>query len=505
MIRCSELFADNMILQRHKSVCVWGETDSMQEVCLSIDDFEVKADVLNGKWIGYIPAHNEGGPYTLNVRQGEQSITFQGVMYGEVFVASGQSNMEMKLVDSENGELEAAECECENIRYFNVLKIGYTDGDALEQMRESKWTSCIEGKAGEMSAVAYYAAKRLYERLGVPIGIIDCYQGGTSVCSWLPEEILEKYDLGRERLNEYSALVGDKTDEEYEREVKEYWKSWHRWDDLVKSVKQSNPSATYEEITAVAGECPWPQPAGRKSVFRPSGCYESMIRRVTPYTVNGILYYQGESDDDKAELYGPVMKALINEWRKCFGEDELYFIITQLPMYKEKDALDNCSWAVIRDSQLAIYENMTNMGLLSLVDCGELGNIHPTDKKTPGDRLGNLLLEKLYGCDNQGQAMLPDKIYRQGQDIVLEFKNTYDGIQIKAVDDNEYPICFEVSADGENYKKCEYHICGDRIVLFGAGVESAIMVRYGWTNYGLVRIFNDAGIPLATFGPRRVG
>ncbi len=504
MIRCSELFTDNMILQRHKTVCVWGETDSTQEVCVAIDGFEVKAEILNGKWIVYIPAHEEGGPYTLSVRQGEQSITFNRVMYGEVFVASGQSNMEMKLIDSENGELEAAKCECEDIRYFNVLKIGYTDGDALEQMRESQWTCCTDGNAGEMSAVAYYAAKKIYEKMSVPIGIIDCYQGGTSICSWLPEEILENYTLGRERIREYKALVGDKTDEEYDREVQEYWKSWHRWDDLVKSVKQTNPNATYEEITAVAGECPWPQPAGRKSVFRPAGCYESMIKRVAPYTVNAVVYYQGETDEDKAKAYLPVMEALIKDWRKQFRDDQLYFVVTQLPMYKEKDAVDNCSWAVIRDSQLTVYENMTNMGFLSIVDCGELGNIHPVDKKTPGVRLGKLLLEELYGMEDQGQAMLPGKIYKQGDDVIIECKNTYGSIQIKPVDDEELSLAFEVSKDGEDYEKCNFHIEENMIVLSGENVKAACKVRYGWTNYGLATIFNEAGIPLVTFGARDI-
>ncbi len=504
MIKCSELFTDNMILQRDKAVCVWGKSDLANDVHISIDNITITVNVLDGSWKGYIPAHEAGGPYTLEIRQGEQIITFNQVMYGEVFLASGQSNMEMILRDSQNGETEALLCNYMDIRYFNVLKTGYVDEDVEEKMRESCWTSCLNGESGNMSAVAYYAAKRLYETLNVPIGIIDCYQGGTSIASWLPEDVLQEYQLGRERIEEYAALVGDKTDEEYEREVEEYWRQWHKWDDMVKMVKKNNPYATYEEITEVAGECPWPQPAGNKSVFRPTGCYESMIRRVTPYTVKGILYYQGESDDDKALKYLPVMKALIADWRKHFEDGELYFVITQLPMYIEKGVDDTANWAVIRDYQLKISEDISKVGFLTLADCGEFGNIHPVDKKTPGTRLGELILEELFSCETKAKAMLPGSIYKKDDEIIIECQNAYGEICINSIDNNAYPMNFEVSSGDGEYYACEYKIQGEQIVIYGDAVSAATKIRYGWKNYGKVEIFNKAGIPLAPFGDRDI-
>ncbi len=504
MIKCHELFTDNMILQRDKKVCIWGSCDQLDAVSISIDGVTVNAHVSEGCWRAYLPEHVAGGPYTLSVTQGNNAIVFNQVMYGEVFLASGQSNMEMELKDSENGEAEALMYSNRDIRFYNVLKTGYIDEQVREQIRECRWESCVDGKAGNMSAVAYYAAKRIYDELKVPVGIIDCYQGGTSIASWLPEEILKEYELGRKRIDEYSVLVGDKTDEEYEREVEEYWVQWHRWDDAVRKVKSENPYASYEEITAVAGECPWPQPAGRKSVFRPSGCYESMIKRTMPYTLRGIFYYQGESDEDKADEYLPVMKALIDDWRKCFEDESLYFVVTQLPMYVEKDVRDSGTWSVIRDAQLNVYENMKNMGLLCLADCGELGNIHPVDKKTPGTRLGDLVLEELFGCQKYGNAMIPSKIYRQDENVAIECENTYGKICIVERDDKDYPVMFEVSVDGEEYISCDYMVSGDKIILTGESVKDASVVRYACKNYGIVKIFNNAGIPLVPFGPRNI-
>ncbi len=505
MIRCHELFTDNMILQRDKRVCVWGECDQTDEISVSIDGVIVKVHPSDGRWKAFLPEHKAGGPYTMSVAQGNNTIVFSQVVYGEVFLASGQSNMELELKDSENGEAESLMYSNRDIRFYNVLKTGHIDEQIREQIRNSHWESCIDGKSSHMSAVAYYAAKRIYDELKVPVGIIDCYQGGTSIASWLPEEILKEYELGRSRIEEYSALVGDKTDEEYDREVEEYWKEWHRWDDAVRKAKENNPYASYEEITAVAGECPWPQPAGRKSVFRPSGCYESMIKRTMPYTIRGIWYYQGESDEDKAKDYLPVMEALIADWRKHFEDEELYFVITQLPMYIEKEAEDSGSWAVIRDSQLKIYEKLKNLGFLSIADCGELGNIHPVDKKTPGTRLGELVLEDVFYCDTCGKAMLALNAYKQGNEVIIECGNTYGKISVVDKSDNTYPMEFETSVDGEKYTVCQFKVFENKIILSGDKVAEASYVRYGWKNYGIVKIYNAAGNPLAPFGPKKIG
>ncbi|MBE5933324.1 MAG: sialate O-acetylesterase [Lachnospiraceae bacterium] len=504
MIRCHELFSDNMILQRDKQVCIWGECDQRDDVNVSIDGVTVKVQPSDGCWKVYLPQHKAGGPYTMSVTQGNNAIIFNQVMYGEVFLASGQSNMELELKNSENGEAESLMYSNRDIRFYNVLKTGYLDEQVMTQIKSCGWENCVDGKSGHMSAVAYYAAKKIYEELRVPIGIIDCYQGGTSIASWLPEDVLWEYELGRSRIEEYAILVGDKTDEEYDREVEEYWIKWHRWDDAVREAKRDNPYASFEEITAVAGECPWPQPAGRKSVFRPSGCYDSMIRRTMPYTIRGIWYYQGESDEDKAKEYLPIMKALVDDWRNGFKDESLYFVITQLPMYIEKGAVDNGSWAVIRDAQIKISQDDENIGLLCLADCGELGNIHPVDKKTPGTRLGDLVLEEMFHSDRCGRAMVPSRIYKQADNVVIECENTYGEICVAKKEDANYPAQFEVAGDGENYYACDYTIQDNKIILSGDNVKNATSVRYGWTNYGIVKILNNGGIPLATFGPRKI-
>lgn len=515
MLKCAAIFTDHMVLLRDKEVCVWGECDGEGLVQVYIDDVQTQARVIDKQWKVYLPAHAAGGPYLMKVVCGSECIEFTDVYYGEVFLAAGQSNMEMELKDSQGGKEVAKHSDYPLVRYYNVMKTGYIDEAIEQEMRTIQWESCVGDVSGRMSAIAYYAARTMYEELQIPIGIIDCYQGGTTIGSWLPEDILKQYPLGKKYIEDYKLLVGDKTDEEYEREVEEYWKTWHAWDDKVQELKASNPSVTWDEIVAVAGDSPWPQPAGNKSVFRPAGGYASMIRMVAPYTLSGIFYYQGESDSDfveTASLYRELMEALIVHWRELFEKKDLYFVITQLPMYIEKGIEDNCAWAITRESQLNISDTVHNVGLLGIVDCGEYGNIHPTDKRTPGERLGNLVLEEYFGMGRQGKSMIPKKIYQSEGNTIIECDNAYGEILVEQLESamdslviSDMVAMFEVAGKDGVFRKCDFVAKDSCIMLMTQDFDEVVSVRYAWTNYASVRIFNGAHIPLVPFGERKVG
>lgn len=504
MLSCGAIFTDHMVLMRDARVCIWGKCCGSDTVTVSIDNIRTTARVTNDCWRVYLPCHRAGGPYTLKVETADEALEFCDVVYGEVFLAAGQSNMEMALIDSQDGTAEAMEADYPELRYYNVYKTGYIDASIVREINGVKWEKC-QGKASEnISAVAYFAGRKIHKELGVPVGIIDCYQGGTSISSWLPDEILERYTIGRKCISDYAALVGDKTDEEYDRQVEEYWRSWHAWDDKVKDIKSREPKAAWEDIVAYAGECPWPQPAGRKSVFRPSGCYDTMLKQIAPYTMSGIFYYQGETDAENAEFYYDLMQVFIAHIRELFQNRELYFVITQLPMFGEKGAKEDYTWAVMRENQLRIYENIRNVGLLSLADLGELGNIHPTDKKTPGERLGDLVLQERFHRGNKGRAMLPLDITSENGEIIITLKNTYGKVWVKENSDLDYPAAFEVAEDDGEFYPCDFKVDGDRIILITDSGMNLQRVRYGWRNYCQINIFNNAGIPLVPFGERKV-
>ncbi len=514
MLKCAAIFTNHMVLKRDSKVCVWGQCDGEGNVEVCIDDVQTQTKIVDNQWKVYLPAHAAGGPYLMKVKNGSECIEFTDVYFGEVFLASGQSNMEMVLRDSRGGKEVAKGSDYPLIRYYNVLKTGYIDENVEREIRCVQWESCVGEVSGEMSAIAYYAARTMYEELQVPIGVVDCYQGGTSISSWLPEDILKQYKLGVKYINDYKELVGDKTDEEYELEVEEYWKTWHAWDDKVQEMKAINPAVTWDEIVAEAGDSPWPQPAGNKSIFRPTGAYASMIQTIAPYTLSGIFYYQGESDSDyveTAQLYHELMQALIEHWRELFEDESLYFVITQLPMYIDKGAEDNCAWAITREAQFWLSQTLNNVGLLGITDCGEYGNIHPTDKRTPGERLGNLVLEEYYGLNRQGKSMIPMEVYTREGKTRIVCDNTYGEIMVERMDISvsmpgwlDTMAVFEVAGKDGVYKPCDFVVEQDEIVLQTENIENVESVRYAWSNYAMVRIFNRVHIPLVPFGEKKV-
>ena len=218
-------------------------------------------------------------------------ILIQDIAAGEVWLDGGQSNMELPLIDSENGVEVCQTYVGDQIRFYQVPK------NAIQRMsQDSAWHIASTENIGKMSAVAFYFASKLAERLNCVIGIIDCNWGGTSIICWISRSQLEKLTVGQQLFADYRKLVGDKTEEQYLQEMHEYNARYQVWQKRVETLKQKHPHISWSKIHKACGDCPWPQPAGWQSPFRPNGLYETMIQTIAPYTLRGFLYYQGEED-----------------------------------------------------------------------------------------------------------------------------------------------------------------------------------------------------------------
>ena len=496
MLKLADVFCNHMILQRDKEIFVWGEADEGKtvEVCLSGRIYSTKC--IQGKWKTTIGPIDAGGPYIMDVVCGEEKITVNDILAGEVWLAGGQSNMEMPLSESENGKQEMASAKYKNIRFYNVPKIAY-EGENVEK---STWENAFEEKAGKMSAVAYYFAKELYHCLKVPIGIIDCYWGGTSALCWISEEIAERDEIIKRDFESINEIIKNKSDWQYEQEMKEYNRQWNLWNNDVEALKKEIPDIKVEEINKRAGECPWPQPIGRKSPFRPFGLHKTMIQKIAPYGIRGMIYYQGEEDWSRAEIYDKLNSMVVEQWRKDFEDENLDFYITQLPMYIARGVEDDKQWCVLREKQEKVMRENRNVGLAVLIDCGEFDNVHPVDKATPGHRLALQSLGRTYRKLEKFDNMYFKKaVFREGK-AYLEFENTYGDINTDG-----YPrmLGFEISADGKCYYQAEGKIQGDTISIWNPLVRKPQYVRYGWTNYGTVNIYNGCDLPLAPFNTQR--
>ncbi|MBR3772463.1 MAG: sialate O-acetylesterase [Clostridium sp.] len=497
ILKTAQIFTDNMVLQRNRNVRVWGEGRENTEITVTINSHKLKTRVVEYKWSVELPRMEAGGPYELRITDGKSEITYKNVMVGEVWLAGGQSNMEVSLENCMNGKQEVRNANCELVRFYNTAKISTLEEESLKEESQSEWRIVSPDTAAHMSAVAYFFAREVSKKLGITIGIIDCYWGGTSISCWMSKEYLEQELCAHVYMREWEEKASQLDLEEYERAVIKFNEEYHQWLEKELILKEENPDITWEETVAKIGNCPWEQPIGYKSPYRPARLYDTMVSRVSPYTVKGFLWYQGESDQEKAEIYDKMLYRLINQWRTDWMDETLPFYIVQLPMWIEKGAQDNKSWAVLREKQRKVAYTLRNTYLTVLIDCGEYDNLHPLDKQTVGHRLALKVLKKTYEYKDlivDGPRYLQRDL-KDGK-IILYFAHVYGGFRVIGNDDIRF---FEIAGDDKVFVPADAVIVDNTIEVSNKTIKNPKYARYGWTNYGIVNLFNAEGFPLMPF------
>ncbi|MDR1866795.1 MAG: sialate O-acetylesterase [Treponema sp.] len=493
------IFSDYMILQRDTTVRVWGTGTDGDRIEVKVGTSVSQATVRDNRWTCSIAPQRAGTTGFLTVSNGSMQLSFHDVLFGDVWLAGGQSNMELELQHCLNGSAELADSAHPSIRFYQVLKRSFVD-DAFEvEEKKNRWQVCGPETAAQLSAVAYFFARNINAETGIPIGIINCNWGGTSISAWMSEQKLAKTVAGQQYLDEYAKLVGDKTDEQYDQEIEAYFNDWRAWDERVQTCRTHDPAVSWEVLNAVCGECPWPQPAGKKSPYRPANLYHAMIRRVAPFSLKGFLYYQGEEDWNRANDYGEMLRDLIDQWRTDWADDSLPFLFVQLPMYAshadveaglEKDE----SWQILRENQYKVSRTVANTGLAVIIDCGEFDNIHPLDKQTVGFRLALHALKKVYGYDCEADGPIFRRFEREAGAIRLYFDHAIGGLEARGVLKS-----FEVAGADGILHPAHARIERNTVILTSPDVQEPEHARYAWIKYGPTPLYGKNGIPAMPF------
>lgn len=494
-LKAAAIFSNHMVLQRDKNIDVWGVGINNQEITVTLADKSVSTIVQNHKWSLELPPMPAGGPYNMTITSCSESIFYENIMLGEVWLAGGQSNMELELQNSKNGKEVVEKANNPTIRFYNVPRLSYIDDEFYKSEEENSWQVCSPETCGTWSSVGYYFANELSLELGVTIGIIGCNWGGTSASAWISRESLSK-DIDTESyVKEYEDCCSSQTFDDYCKELDDYNAWYEIWQKKVDSLYKENPTILWSEVLSIAGECRWPGPMGPKSWFRPGGLYETMLQRVCPYTLRGFLYYQGESDDHKPFIYGKLLRTLISEWRRDWKNDELPFLLVQLPMFIGKEDEDKKNWAHIREHQMQIHKTIKNTGIAVILDLGEFDNIHPVDKEPVGKRLA---LQAFYHVYNK-KILAYGPIYKHrilhSDKIELLFDYAESGFDING----DEIIGFEIAGEDKKFLYAKAENYGDKIFVFNPTITNPKYVRYNWTNFGPVTVFGKNGIPLAPF------
>ncbi|MCH5267012.1 MAG: sialate O-acetylesterase [Lachnospiraceae bacterium] len=500
MIQLPSIFSNHMVMQRNKNIAVWGESDG-SEVAVTLDETTVTVPVQNGSFEVLLPPRPAGGPYVMKVSSEETELCFEDVMIGEVWLAGGQSNMELELQNSKNGAEVVKNIHNDKVRYYYTPKVSWVGDELYEAERISGWDLCTSDKAARWSAVAYYFAEQLSGELGVTVGIIGCNWGGTSASCWVSRETLEGIQEIRKYITDYDDIVAGQDLQEYIKEWEDYLVYQAEFDKNVGHYYETAENPSWDEALELYGENKYPGPMGPRSFTRPCGLYESMLQRVCPYTLAGFLYYQGEEDDHRPYSYYTLLSALIRRWRGDWKDDSLPFMLVQLPMFRNgEDEPDYQNWSFVREAQMRVYQTVKNTGIAVILDKGEFGNIHPTEKDIVGQRLALQALHHVYGKCSEEEAFGPVyQSYRiEGDDMIFSFRNA-QGMHCT----EDILEGFELAGRDKVYHTANAVLQGEEIVVTCDAVEEPVYGRFCWTNYRPVTLFGANGIPVAPFRTSR--
>jgi sialate O-acetylesterase len=436
-ITLPSVFADNMVLQQKSNVAIWGWSDPGETVKIVVswnskDTVKIKAD-NSSKWTTSIQTIGAGGPYSIQIF-GSSKVELQNVMLGEVWICSGQSNMEWsansKII---NGDEEVAKANHQNIRIFNVQKIG---AEFPQLNCNATWTVCTPETMRATSAVGYFFARELQQKLNVPVGIIVSAWGGTPAEVWIEKSRIENDPvLNKAKYNEHF--------------------DW------------------------------WPG--------SPGTLYNSMIAPFVPFGIAGAIWYQGESNCGNYPIYSTLMKTLIENWRTDFKKDFPFYFVQIAPYtYGEKGTSE-----YIREQQEMAAQKIPNTGMVVISDLVDnIKDIHPKDKLNVGKRLANYALAETYK-QNIGAYKSPafESMKIEKDKVRLNFSNIATGLKCSA----KTPERFLVAGEDKNFVAATAKMDGNTIVISSKLVKSPVAVRFCFDDTTMPDVFSSEGLPLAPF------
>lgn len=493
------VFGNGMVLQRDMPVPVWGTALAGAEVAVELDGSAVRTQAdAQGHWMACLPAALAGGPYTLTVSSGDETICREQVYRGEVWLAGGQSNMELMLKDSDNSQQVIRESVSSRLHVYAPAKVTTPEAAEAAELGEDppRWRTVGPDTAGEMSAVAYYAGCTLAEHLpgDVHIGILTCCWGGTFAHCWMPREELACFPEGQRRIAEYDARTGGRSDEAFAQEMEAYQREVDGWNRRIAARRAAQPDVSWETLNDECGVYPWPPPAGRTGFQRPGNLYDAMLSRLAPYALRGFWYYQGEQDEDWPEDYYVLLTRLICRWRKDWGDEKKPFLLLQLPMFISKEhwlSGDPMRWPILRKAQADAARTLPGVEMAALADCGEFDNIHPTDKRTPGIRLGLLALEAVYHLPVVGRAPVCADARRDGNAVLLRFNHTGGGLTFTGGG-------FQLAGADRAFHDADAQITAPDLVRVSAlNISQPLAVRYAWYSFGPAGLHGGSGLAAA--------
>ncbi len=497
MLEAASLFTDGAVLCRDREIRIFGRADSGKTVNVRLEDSRGKTlaegsgAAREGRFLVCLQPQKAQTGCRLVLSSGSERVTAEDIAVGDVYLAGGQSNMELEVRNAKGGTGLIRDDGL--LRFFNVPKYAYVCGEQQQAVRETRWHPVNRETAGFNSAAASIFGEEMRKKHPeIPVGIIGCYWGGTSVTCWMDEETLRSMSEGIRYLEDNEARCGGKTMEQFMEEDAAFRTGMDDWNRKADAYRAEHPGAEDGEIVSALGPFPWNPPAGPGSPFRPAGLTDSMLQEIAPVTLTAVLFYQGEEDTWRTEQYDLLMTAMIRYWRKIFRNAALPFLFVQLPMWLDYGAEDTYTWARTRLAQAAVRDSVRNTGMICLLDQGEYGNIHPVNKAPVGRRLAELAGKMLYGEGEEAPRVAGRWICGNVMTVQLT--------QDVRTADGEAPRLLEIAGEDGVFVPAEGETGEGVLRIRSDKVERPVTARYAWTDWSdKVNLFGKNGLPLEPF------
>ena len=471
------------------AVPIWGEAKDGEKVTVELQGQITSTTAKNGQWMVRLKPLLFGGPFDLKVT-GDTPLV-RKVWVGEVWIASGQSNMQWELQQTTNGPSDVSKANIPEIHLFQTPLISR---GVPEKNVNSKWTECNPSTAAGFSAVAFYFGRDLLKTLKVPIGLIQTAWGGTPAQAWATRESL----LANADLAHYIIDI--------DANIKSYPQRVEKYNTLLTDYNKAKAAGT------AVGEAPKPPADMRESSWRPSGLYNGMIAPLVPYAFRGAIWYQGESNASDAYEYRTLFPEMIKSWRGSWKQGKFPFYFVQLAPFRSIAVEpQDSNWAELREAQFMTATTLANTGMAVITDYGNPVNIHPTDKDPVGARLALLALDKTYGRKVISSGPTYKSMSVKGNSVIIKFDNTNGGLMSRKVvlpgtpnnlkenKTDAFLTGWTIAGDDRKFVNAEAMIDGKTIVVSCPSVSKPAAVRYGWSDCPVVNLFNAAGLPASPF------
>jgi sialate O-acetylesterase len=479
-VKLPAVVGSHMVLQQGMQCPIWGWADAGEAVTVSMcgKTATAKADAA-GKWSCKLGPFAVGGPFDMIVA-GKNTLTLTDIMVGEVWVCSGQSNMQMNVRGVVNAEQEIAEANYPNLRLFSVpLKAAVTPQTDVN----GQWAACTPANVPGFSAAAYFFGRHLLKALNVPIGLIHTSWGGTPAEAWTQVEKLKADPEYNDLFTRWDKMIADypAAMEKYNNETLPKWRE---------AAAQAKADGKPEPRR------PNP-PNGELSQSRPGNLYNAMIAPLVPFAMRGAIWYQGEANAGRAYQYRKLMPTLISNWREVWGQGDFPFLIVQLANYMaRRDQPGESAWAELREAQYMTTRALPNVGMACIIDIGMADNIHPTNKQDVGKRLG-LSAEKIaYGRNVVFSGPTYESMTRTGNALRVKFANAYGGMVAQG---GGALKGFAIAGADKKWVWANAEIDGDSVVVWAEGITDPVAVRYAWADNPECNLYNAGGLPAVPF------